>query len=308
MKKTKCILCGSDQTVEVFTTRDFRLNKKDRFYTYVNCQCCGLLFQDPQPTEEEMVEHYNVNDLYPMSNRKTGFTAQIKNLGLWKRSRIITQKKNKGTLLDIGCGDGSFLKYIANHSSLDVMGIEINQNNVDKLNATENFPVYSGDIRNLSLPESHFDVVTLWDVLEHVKDPKGLLQKVQTLVKPQGLLVLRVPNGDSLDFKIFGKYWAGVDAPRHYYIFTFKTLSKLLESAGFSIISKKCDIGSYLNFLISMRFWLRSTNMNPLHIEWILKIMGSILFRLILFPIFWLKDLVSQGTSLTITAKPISEN
>ncbi len=255
-----------------------------------------------------MVEHYNENTLYQGSENYSGIKKQIHEFGLNKRVKIFIRKKQNGLLLDIGCGSGSFIKYVAKHTQFKVMGTEVNKKQVDRLQKTDAFPILLGDIDQLSLPSDHFDVITLWDVIEHVPDPISMLTEINKIIKPDGLVVIRVPNGNSLNSKLFGKYWAGIDAPRHYYVFTNETLSMLLTNTGFSIQSHKKDIGSYLNFLISLRFWLNDKKMKQRYKNIINKVLSSFLIRAICYPFFLIKDFLFQGTSLTVIASPKSNN
>lgn len=303
MDKTNCLLCGSDQTEVIFQSKDFRLNNYKKTYTFVRCHNCKLIFQDPPPSEKEMIVHYNQNVLYKDPKKLSKIKQYLHNYGLKKRSKVITQNKQQGLLLDIGCGTGSFLEYMAQHTQFEVMGTEINEHNIAIIKENNSFPVYLGDLQQLEFPEKHFDVITLWDVIEHLPDPKALLNEAHKIIKNNGYLVLRVPNGDSLDFKIFREYWAGVDAPRHYLIYTKKTLSSFLEDSGFSIVSFNNKIGSYFNFLTSLEFWLKDTQIKPDTVRSIIRLLSTTIVRGILFPIFWTKDLLSPGTSLTVVAK-----
>ena len=213
----------------LFQARDYRLNRFDNLYSFVKCKNCQLITQYPPSTEDEMVEHYNENTLYQGSENYSGIKKQIHEFGLNKRVKVSIRKKQNGLLLDIGCGSGSFIKYVAQHTQFKVMGTEVNKKQVDRLQKTDAFPILLGDISQLSLPSDHFDVITLWDVIEHVPDPISMLTEINKIIKPDGLVVIRVPNGNSLNSKLFGKYWAGIDAPRHYYVFTNETLSMLFN-------------------------------------------------------------------------------
>lgn len=303
MIETNCLLCGSDQLEEILQSRDFRLNNHERTFKFVKCNNCHLVFQYPLPTKKEMVDHYNQNILYKNPKNLSKVKQYLHNHGLKKRSKLITKNKNQGLLLDIGCGTGSFLEFMSQHTQFKVVGTEINKHNVAFIKDNYSFPVYLGDLEQLKFPEKHFDVITLWDVIEHLPSPKTLLNRVHKILKPEGYLVIRVPNGDSLDYKIFGKYWAGIDAPRHYIIYTKKTLSDFLEGSGFSVISYNNKIGSYFNFLTSLEFWLKDSKIKPSTIQTIINILSTTIIRGILFPIFWIKDLLSPGTSLTVVAK-----
>jgi len=305
MENINCKMCGSDQAAHLLTCRDYRLDKTDTRYDFVKCCKCGLIYQNPRPATEEMDDHYNKNTLYPAVDKNKKIQILIKNYGLRKRARTITRIKDKGVLLDIGCGDGSFLRYLNEHTMFDVMGTEINEQYVDLIKQEYGIAVKFGDLNQLNLPGDHFDVITMWDILEHVSNPKQMLEETKRVLKPDGILLLRVPNGDSLDYKIFGKYWAGIDAPRHFFILTRASISNLLEATDFSIITSRNDIGSYLNFINSLEFWLNDVNINPHFKAFVFKFLKSIIIRILVTPLFWIKDFLFQGTSMTIVCQPI---
>ena len=146
-------------------------------------------------------------------------------------------------------------------------------------------------------------MITLWDVLEHLPDPQNMLLEIKRIIKPDGILILRIPNSDSWDHKLFGQYWAGIDAPRHLYIFTFENLKTLLHGSGFSINKQYSDIGSYLNFVKSLSFYLSAKKMKTKSIELIVTIMKSIPIRIILYPLTILLSLGHRGTSVTVVCK-----
>ena len=306
MDKAICLLCGSDQIEDLFQARDFRLNDHKETFKFVKCNKCNLIFQYPLPAEKDMIAHYNQNVLYKNPKDLSKLRQYLHNYGLKKRSEMITHNKKQGLLLDIGCGTGSFLAYMAQHTHLEVTGTEINERNVAFIKNNYSFPVYLGDLQQLAFPKEHFDVITMWDVIEHLPNPKELLTEIHKILKPNGYLVIRVPNGNSFDFKLFGKYWAGVDAPRHYLIYTKQTLSVFLENSGFSVVSGNSRIGSYFNFLTSLEFRLKDTKIKPKTRNFLLRTLSTTVVRAILFPIFWIKDLLTSGTSLTVIAKPNS--
>jgi SAM-dependent methyltransferase len=95
-------------------------------------------------------------------------------------------------------------------------------------------------------------VITLWDVLEHLPNPRSALEKCWRLLKTDGLVVFSIPNLASYDRYIFGNKWIGWDAPRHFTLFTKMTLNQIISDTNFLIIGERCFIGGKGTFLLSL--------------------------------------------------------
>jgi SAM-dependent methyltransferase len=297
-----CPICGSNNISNKYQLRDFRLDK-EALYSYSECAQCGLVFQNPQISPNTMVTHYNQETVYDLPLSLKGIKKTLFNHGLSKRAKIIKKFKHSGRLLDIGCGSGAFINFMATNLSFEVMGTEINKANIEFIEDHYSLDVRFGDIGELDLPIKQFDVITLWDVLEHIHDPKQMILNLNTFLKPDGLLVLRVPNLNSLDSKIFGRFWAGLDAPRHYFIFLENSISKLLDDCGYQIKLIDQSIGGYLNFITSIKFWLTNSEICGEFKRIIMGLLSSIPLQIIFFPIFWIKNKLFKGTAITIVAK-----
>tara|TARA_B100000579_G_C22755090_1_gene816003 strand:+ start:160 stop:1011 length:852 start_codon:yes stop_codon:yes gene_type:complete len=163
-------------------------------------------------------------------------------LYLWARGFMLTYKyallkkhlKPNGRLLDIGCGNGSFLAFM-NKKGFKVSGIESNakarsiclENNIDVQSTQAELP-----------PES-FDAISLWHVLEHLPHPENSIKTYRDLLKPAGLLIVAVPNFESHDSNHYQQHWAALDVPRHLWHFTPKGLIKSAQGIGFDLIKKR---------------------------------------------------------------------
>jgi len=151
------------------------------------------------------------------------------------RYKRILRLKKEGSILDIGCSDGHFLNKFDTRS-WQIAGVEINKNLAkiaqDRLKYAS---VYSSSIESFKTQKS-FDVITLWHVLEHLKNPIPVLKKIYKLLRKNGLLVIEVPNGGSLHRKIFGPYWQLLLAPEHLYFWSKIPLINVLETAGFKTV------------------------------------------------------------------------
>ncbi|MGL4648341.1 MAG: class I SAM-dependent methyltransferase, partial [Caldilineaceae bacterium] len=148
-----------------------------------------------------------------------------------------------------------------------------------------------------------YDVVTLFDVLEHLHQPTAALREVRRLLRPGGTLVLRVPNLDSWDARLFGEAWAGLDAPRHLYVYGPKTLSATLEAAGFDIEQWDTSIGSYPVFVLSMRFEMERRQVGEQTRRLAERLMVHPVARLLSAPLFAIPSLLRRGPVLVMTAR-----
>lgn len=308
METINCNLCGAKNTVPVFTLTDFLLERENIQATFVRCDACGLVYQNPRPSQDEMSAHYPPEyESYntDLSNKSVPwFVRKIYTYGIYKRSRIATRDQKSGKLLDVGCATGTFLKYMQEQSDWDVSGVELNPH-AAQIAKKQGLNVYNGTLENAKFPSNSFDVITLWDVLEHLYDPTSSLREIRRILKPGGTLIIRVPNLDSRDAKWFGTTWAGWDAPRHLYVFTPDTLTQLVETTGLQTKTIKCNIGGYPTFVLSVRFWLSAQKVNPSTRKKITKALYHPLSRILSAPIFFLLGLRLKGPLITLTAEKV---
>jgi SAM-dependent methyltransferase len=140
----------------------------------------------------------------------------------------------KGRLLDVGCGNGSFLAMMRD-AGWDVQGVEPDP--VGGRIAQERFgvPVIVGTLAEARLNDQSFDAVTLSHVIEHVHNPVALLQECHRVLKPGGRLVVVTPNVESRGHQVFGEHWRDLDPPRHLYLFSLRTLRICAAKSGLDI-------------------------------------------------------------------------
>ena len=148
-----------------------------------------------------------------------------------------TKSKSIIHLLDIGSGTGYFLN-AAKEKSYTVTGIEKDSNARDY--AITNFGLNVKDEQSLWAIENElFDVITLWHVLEHIENLNEVVAKINSILKPNGVVIIALPNHDSYDAKKYKDFWAAYDAPRHLWHFTSNTVKKLLGKHQFNIVKQK---------------------------------------------------------------------
>lgn len=149
----------------------------------------------------------------------------------WRRRRQLDWH-GEGRLLDFGCGSGSFLERM-HAEGWQVVGLDASARVVEHIRANLRVPALAGTLPHPELKPESFDVITMWQALEHVHDPLEVLRSARRLLVPGGRLVLSVPNMAGAPPRWFGPDWFGWDLPRHLTHFTPETLQRLVEQAGF---------------------------------------------------------------------------
>jgi 2-polyprenyl-3-methyl-5-hydroxy-6-metoxy-1,4-benzoquinol methylase len=145
--------------------------------------------------------------------------------------RYLPRPAPHARLLDVGFGNGEFLQK-ALSAGWEVEGVDLDATVVRRAKA-KGLKVYEGSIEVLAHQPNSFDAITLSHVIEHVHDPKTVIQIAFDLLKPKGILYLETPNIKSIGHKFFTKNWLGLEPPRHLIIFGKKSLRNSLEKAGF---------------------------------------------------------------------------
>jgi 2-polyprenyl-3-methyl-5-hydroxy-6-metoxy-1,4-benzoquinol methylase len=219
---------------------------------YVKCRNCHLVYMNPLEKVSKTNEYYRKarNARAPTVRDSWLRTAQ-------SQLRVI-QKHSGGTdLLDIGCAQGFFL-FSASKAGYTAKGVEMSAEAVAYARDEFGLDVEDKPFEEVRLAESHFDVVTLWQVLEHVPYPLMMLKEVNRILKPGGLVVVSTPNIEGIPSKILGRNWWDIKR-LHINQFATKTLAHVLRNAGFRSISLVSFRG-FVSLSILLTMMLRYLN------------------------------------------------
>lgn len=203
----------------------------------------------PSPKIEELPKYYESQDYISHTDEKGGLFSSlyqlVKKWSLQKKTKLIfDQNKEIGSLLDVGAGTGDFLK-VAKEKGWEVQGVEPNKY-ASKL-ASEKGIELKPILKDFE--GRQFDVVTLWHVLEHIPNLDETISELSSLVKPNGTLIVAVPNFKSFDAIHYGKFWAAYDAPRHLWHFS-KNSIEILFAENFQL--QKIEPMIFDSFYVSL--------------------------------------------------------
>lgn len=223
-----CYLCASPCT---------RLFRKVRNHTLLICSECGLVYRQTRLNGAGIsVDQRKFLDEYL---REEGLYARYFN----DKLRVIERCRPTGSLLDFGCGAGTFLR-CARERGWEVVGVEGSVPAATHSRST-GLDVREGVIEDLKL-SGRFDVVTAFQTIEHFADPLAFLSNIRNLLKPGGLLVLTTPDRRSLLGKLMGKRWFGYFNDEHLFFYDCGSFQKSIEKAGFSDVVVSQESGRRL--------------------------------------------------------------
>ena len=251
-----CPLCRAPEAEARALGRDRLFGLAQGRFSLFRCLSCGSVYQFPLPEAADLTRYY------PQEYWWSEESIAKRNLaGLFLRfERVYREfvvrdhvnflvrcaRKNKirgKRLLDIGCGSGTFL-HIAQSYGFQPHGMDMSLQAVEIIKRQYGYDVKQGEIGSRIWDARRFDVITMFHVLEHLADPRKALKYATELLQPKGMLIIQVPNISSIQARLFGKFWYGLDVPRHVINFTPKALGILLDEMG-------------LEFHITSRFSLR---------------------------------------------------
>ena len=265
-----CPVCGSDTPEAYIETHDrFDLDNSDT-YQISRCKACTMVYLNPRPRESDSDQYYQHEDYLPFASASAPVSlterlyTQLRHYNLEWKKRLIERFKQGGNLLDIGCGTGEFLAKMK-VAQWRVQGLERDAQASTWGRENLCLSVETGSIEDLEKNDSQFDVITLWHVLEHFYSPANAFRILSSKLKPDSILMIAVPNIQSLDARIYGSYWIALDTPRHVNHFSLKTLTQLGKQNGFKLLkSRQLPLDAFYNTIMSEKLLAERKHTTPM--------------------------------------------
>ncbi len=237
LEKAFCCICGDKGSEPVWDKNPFK---------YVRCSECGLIYVSPRLTDKALQKEYEGNMAKSVSkNILYSFRdmASLKNLdGRLRRGEelmyLVERYKQGGKILDIGCNRGFILSNAASWG-WETYGIEVVPWMTKLIEKEFGTKIYNGKLREVSheFPDNFLDAITMIDIIEHFQDPLKDLLEIHRILKDDGIIILNTVDVESAHAQILGDKWGHANPREHIYLFSRKTLRKILEKAGFQILS-----------------------------------------------------------------------
>ena len=214
-----------------------------------------------QPIPKKLYNYYESDNYISHTDEAKTLLEKVyqtvKKIALKRKLALINKYHNTSkTILDIGCGTGEFL-ITARKNNWNTLGVEINDEARNK-SSKKNITTYKfiEEVKS-----SQFNIITLWHVLEHLKDLNGTITKISSLLDIDGTLIIAVPNYKSYDANYYKEYWAAYDTPRHLWHFSQKSISTIFENHNLKVVrTLPMYFDSYYVSLLSEKYKTGKSN------------------------------------------------
>jgi SAM-dependent methyltransferase len=227
MEEVDCPICEKSRGEPLHLEGSFQM---------VRCSSCRFIFLNPRPTAESLDHFYQA--YLPEEESSIESWEKMMKPVFGRAANLLERYKKSGCLLDVGCGFGFFVAEMRS-KGWEAAGVEISQKALDYARNVLGLTVHSGPLEKVGFPDSHFDAVTGFYVIEHLPFPKAFLRECYRILKPGGLLLLRYPHTTPIKNLL---HFLGVrnrlyDVPAHLCDFSPKVIRECLEKIGF----EKCQ-------------------------------------------------------------------
>ncbi len=239
VEKRSCPVCNSTESELMFHKEGGQ---------YERCTSCSMVYLNPVFKDEYLEEYYVTNHSVQSETVQSDLTFYNRIYG--QGLDLAKPYFSAGDILDIGCSAGLFLN-LAKTRGFNTSGIELNA--IESEMASLNHKIYNCNISDID-SDTRFDLVTMWDVFEHIKDGQAILKAIAEKLKPEGGILLQIPSAGSLAARVLQDKCNMFDGLEHVNLYNQSTLTLIAENSGFeviaydTVISEASVINNYLNY------------------------------------------------------------
>ena len=244
-----CIACGEAGIRTLFSATDRLYATTDKIFRVVECRKCRLIRLDPQPSPDELDRYYPSDYWFvPEATAVDGLEQAYRRFVLRDHLRFVeralVESEEQGIVLDVGCGGGLFLQMLSERArgsrlKIRVAGLDFSLDAAEAAWRRAGVPAVCAHLDRSPLAPASCAAITMFHVLEHLYDPAEYLRAAHQLLRPEGRLIVQVPNASCWQFLLFGQHWNGIDVPRHLTDFKLSDLDSMLDHCGFEVLRHK---------------------------------------------------------------------
>lgn len=235
-----CLYCEGNVYSHFMDAEDDLTGKPGKF-TFVRCQICDLIYQNPRLNIDKIKDYYDDEYIAHRKSNNWGILTRFFNATmdqLDRRKAAITCRHaaldDASELLDVGCGAGSYLRWMRRNHQVGIAGVDFID--LSDRPGFDDIDFRCSTFYEAGFEDERFDVVTMWHFLEHDYDPLRSLRQARDVLRNRGIVIIEVPRLDSVTFRMYKDRWPGLQAPQHTVLFTRDTLERFVTAAGFEIV------------------------------------------------------------------------
>lgn len=204
------------------------------------CGECHTVYLNPAPTDVQLAQAYSEAYYGEQDQKFNSFVERVVDFFRKQRAIIISNYvPQPAKVLDIGCGNGRFLYHMLKRGNYEAHGVELPGKAAERAAQVKGIHLKLGNLNAADFPTGFFDAVTMFHVIEHLKQPRQTLQTISQILKPGGIAYISMPNIDSWQSRLFKGKWLHLDPPRHLFFLSPTHLQSEMKSLGFNLISER---------------------------------------------------------------------
>ena len=235
-----CYFCGEESHRPFLIAQD-DLTGKPGSFSFVTCNGCGLVYQNPRIDVANIKAYYDEEYIAHRKKQDWGMLTWFYNHAMGKhdceKDKLVSKYVKLGAgsnVLDVGCGAATFLLRLKDRNGVSATGVDFKD--LSHLPGFDRINFHCGLFYEQNFGDLRFDLISMWHFLEHDYDPMQTLALGRDYLSDQGRMIIEVPRLDCVSFKMYGNRWAGLQAPQHTVLYDRKMLIQCVEKAGLEVV------------------------------------------------------------------------